>query len=78
MDNLDRLVTEIRKIAAERPDTVYESSLCHYNFGLCNDGSTGCLIGQALNAIDWPLYGEFSGHRISALLKDMVSNSFRL
>ncbi len=55
MDDLERLVLEVRKIATERPDVVYLGN-CYYDSGECTDGSVGCLLGQALQAIDWPIY----------------------
>ncbi len=55
MDDLERLVESVRKIATERPDVVYSGN-CYYDSGECSDGSVGCLLGQALQAIDWPIY----------------------
>ena len=68
MDKLDSLVAEVRKIAVERPDTIYCGGPCYYDSGECNDGSVGCLIGQALSAVDWSIYNPGQDSTISVLL----------
>jgi hypothetical protein len=45
-----KVIEEIRKLAAEYPDVVYESDdpgNCFYTQGKCGPGS-GCIIGQAI------------------------------
>lgn len=43
---------EVERLAKEKPDNVYSngrggSSLCMYTQGTCQDGSVGCIFGQA-------------------------------
>jgi hypothetical protein len=46
---IDALVTKVRKLGLARPHTVYLSDAgCNYADGNCSDGTTGCLLGQAL------------------------------
>lgn len=46
----DQIIAEVRRLAAERPDYVYEkppgSTFCLYRH---EDGSPGCIFGQALD-----------------------------
>ena len=53
---LDVLISEVRKIASERPDVVSDSKTCMYESGVCSDGSVGCLFGQGFAAMDWKPY----------------------
>ncbi len=69
MDKLDSLVAEVRKIAVERPDTIYCGGPCYYDSGECNDGTVGCLLGQALDAIDWHIYMVEEDTHIGAVLE---------
>ncbi len=55
---LDVLISEVRKIASERPDVVSDSKTCMYDSGTCSDGSVGCLFGQGFAAIDWDLHDD--------------------
>lgn len=47
------LVAEVRRLAAENPDAVYgkSTSTCSYLYGTAGSGN-GCIIGQAILAID--------------------------
>ncbi len=56
MDNLDRLISEVRKIASERPNVTSDTKSCMYDSGVCSDGSVGCLFGQGFEAIGWKPY----------------------
>ena len=60
----------IEKLAEESPDCVYEqpvNSICSYRRGICSNGSSGCIIGQACRSlglsenelIDMDTYGAF-------------------
>ncbi len=77
MDRLDRLVAEVRKIVAKRPEVSYGGA-CSYDTGECSDGTVGCLLGQALDAIDWGLYPEDSGDLIVDLLDEAGYEDFRV
>lgn len=55
---IDDLIAAVRQLAAEHPDNVYHKPLghgwstgCSYNNGLCDDGSEGCIFGQAFRRI---------------------------
>ena len=56
MDKLDELVAEVRSIASDRGEVTYPDGPCFYDKGECSDGSVGCVFGQALDNIDWPIY----------------------
>jgi hypothetical protein len=62
--HVKELIAEVRRIAAERPDTVYRqpstSCGCFYEKGECTDGSVGCIFGQALNNLGYPVTGTAS------------------
>ncbi len=77
MDKLDELVAKVREISAKRPEVSYGGA-CSYDTGECSDGTVGCLIGQALDAIDWGLYPEDSGDTISDLLEEEGYEDFRV
>jgi hypothetical protein len=53
---LSELVAQVRRLAADRPDNVYQPELvgaghrCSYLDGRCTDGTLGCLVGQAFRA----------------------------
>jgi hypothetical protein len=49
---IDNLVAKVRELAAARPDNVYRGDPgCEYAGGESSDGTTGCLLGQALLAL---------------------------
>lgn len=54
----DDVIAEVRRLAAESPDCVYESpdGDCHYQRGECSNGSVGCIWGQALRR--WGIIDE--------------------
>ena len=56
-EDLNRVVAEVRRLAAQHPDAVYEppDDICHYDKGTAG-GAEGCLIGQAARNVCKPLY----------------------
>lgn len=50
---IENLVAKVREIATERPNTVYLHRSCEYSVGECSDGTTGCLLGQALRTLGY-------------------------
>lgn len=46
--DLKKVVEAVRKLAKESPKNQYVYSPCQYTQGFCTNGSTGCIIGQAL------------------------------
>ncbi len=80
VDRLDELVAEVRKIAAERPDTRYEHKGCFYDQNECSDGSVGCVFGQAFRAIDWVPYKSGEKFYIAGVLlrEGYASSDLRL
>lgn len=50
-----QLIKTVLKLGEDRPDNVYskpeDSDFCHYDRGKCTDGSTGCIMGQALRQL---------------------------
>ncbi len=67
---LDKLIAEVRKIAAERPDTIYAHDGCEYDSKECSDGTIGCLLGQGLTAIGWYILEEADGRAITEVLEN--------
>jgi len=57
------LVEKVRELVDAHPDNVYTrpksskwgNSGCSNTAGVCTDGSEGCLIGQALKALGFPV-----------------------
>ena len=67
------LVAEVRRLAAENPDATYfrNASTCSYLHGTAA-GGVGCIIGQAILAIDPDLRDflrQVDGESISAISK---------
>lgn len=63
---IEQLVKEVRRLAAESPDNVYQDFIGRYEIGKCSNGTIGCIFGQAgrnLN-IDW--------------IKDNLNDSMRI
>ena len=59
-EDLNRVVAEVRRLAVQYPDAVYESpdGNYHYDKGTAG-GAEGCLIGQAARNVCRPLYNLF-------------------
>ena len=49
MITIKELIEEVRRLVAESPDNAYTHAQCRYSIGACNNGSVGCLFGQALS-----------------------------
>jgi hypothetical protein len=66
----EQIIAEVRRLAAERPDYVYEkpefSAYCLYMHG---DGP-GCIFGHALHNLGWDFSEEQKGTITSILLGD--------
>ncbi len=59
MTIIELLIAEVRKLATESPDNVYHGNgICSYESGHCDNGSVGCVFGQAAHNIGWNLRGE--------------------
>ena len=58
------IVDEVRRLAAESPEAVYQESPCHYGIGKCGNGE-GCIIGQAIVAWcpDMEVYLDFEDQK---------------
>lgn len=61
MVTVPELEIKVRELAAKSPDNIYKPDesrqynqyvSCFYNEGKCSDGSIGCIIGQAIKALD--------------------------
>lgn len=69
--NVPDLISEIRKLASEHPDNVYEKTdglLCSYSRGTCTDGSRGCIFGQAFKRLGIDIPRKFDDRTIHGLL----------
>ena len=53
--DVDALVQAVRDLAKESPENIYLPALsgenCRYSTGQCDNGSCGCIVGQALARI---------------------------
>lgn len=78
MDNLDRLISEVRRIAAERPDVTSDTKECMYEAGICSDGSVGCLFGQGFVAMGWKPYRPGVSEGLSMVLDEEYGDDHRL
>jgi hypothetical protein len=65
---IEDLVAKVREIATARPNNVYCKGRCEYAEGECSDGTTGCLLGQALLALG------FTARRLRRLDEMSVSS----
>lgn len=45
------IATKVRELAITSPLNVYNESKCFYTMGTCDNGSTGCIVGQAISAL---------------------------
>lgn len=65
----DQIITEVRRLAAEKPDFVYEkpefSAFCLYMHG----EEPGCIFGQALHNLGWDVTAPDAG-TINTVLDD--------
>jgi hypothetical protein len=56
---IDNLLAEVRSLAMESPDNIYHRppqdkefiAVCEYNRGICDNGSIGCIFGQAFRRL---------------------------
>jgi hypothetical protein len=73
----NKLVAKVREIATARPNTVYLHRSCEYAEGECSDGTTGCLLGQALLALGYTVrelrrIDELTVSSVDAALKKLL------
>lgn len=62
MLTVERIIEEVRRLAALHPDAVYEKEhVCSYTTGKAADG-VGCLVGQAILSIDPNLRDTLASH----------------
>ncbi len=58
MQIIDQLILKVRELAAASPDCTYGGGNCRYESGLCSNGTTGCLLGQALTLLGYKPEGS--------------------
>lgn len=55
MTTVEQIIKKVRELAAASPDNKYhatpESIICMYHAGKCDDGTEGCIVGQACIAL---------------------------
>ena len=78
MDNLDRLIAEVRRIASARPNVTSDTKSCMYESGICSDGSVGCLFGQGFVALGWKPYDPRVAMGLSGVLDTDYGDDHRL
>ena len=62
MLTVERIIEEVRRLAALHPDAVYEKGrVCSYTTGKAGAG-VGCLVGQAILSIDPNLHDTLASH----------------
>jgi hypothetical protein len=47
------IIAEVQRIAEAAPENQYLEADCHYTQGACTNGSSGCIVGQALTALGY-------------------------
>ncbi len=53
MINPEDLIRKVRELAENSPDCVYNGvTSCSYTQGECSNGTVGCIMGQAVLAVD--------------------------
>jgi hypothetical protein len=64
MSTIRDLILAVRKLAAAHPNNHYKKdpteTRCSYDKGSCDNGSVGCIFGQALNALGHSVTGTTS------------------
>jgi len=53
------IIAEVHRLAEADPGNRYLEADCYYTMGACTNGSSGCIMGQALTALG---YGEMLAH----------------
>jgi hypothetical protein len=53
------IIAEVHRLAEANPKNRYLEADCYYTRGACSNGSSGCIVGQALSALG---YGEKLAH----------------
>lgn len=66
---IGQIIDTVRAIAAERPNTRYlkDGYSCSYTRGPCDDGTVGCIFGQAFQKLGFKLpigYDQVPIHRL--------------
>lgn len=76
MIKLNDLQKEVRRLAAEYPNAIYQSlDGCYYNAGIVANGpdTEGCLLGQAIRNLDPEIFEDIGmdGDDIASLIQYM-------
>ena len=57
MRSAKQVIAKVRELGANAPENKYVSNngftICYYHIGKCTNGSTGCIVGQALMELGW-------------------------
>lgn len=62
---IKQIIAKVRELATKHPSNIYTGPYpgkqnCFYESGGCQDGSVGCIFGQAFAQLDFPIQGSSS------------------